>query len=276
MMKLKLILLTLCVTALSLSAQEYAWKSAAMDASRTGCITPSKDNLEEALGYFEKGKYIAPNGTVYSKKSATAKTAAAVIAAQPAMARVKDVIAYSPEELRARHPESALSNWFVDIVMAKTEQLAGKPVHFGVGNFGGIRANMPQGDVILDDMLSMFPFKNSLVYLEMKGSAIRSILEKMAEERFHVIGGVRVVVENRKLVSVEIAGEPLDDEKVYGVASISFLLRGGDGLSLADDALLIQNYDVDIIDAVLEHVYAETAAGRPITAQVDGRVVIKK
>jgi 2',3'-cyclic-nucleotide 2'-phosphodiesterase (5'-nucleotidase family) len=228
------------------------------------------------LGTFKGGKYIAPDGSVHKKNSAAAKTARVVLDAQPAMARVKDVVGYSTDVMRVEYPESALSNWFVDILMAKTEKLAGKKVDVGVGNFGGIRVNMPKGDIILDDMLSMFPFKNSLVYLEMKGSAIRRILEKMAAEHFHVIGGVRVVVENRKLVSVEIAGEPLDDEKVYGVASISFLLRGGDGLSLADDALLVQNFEVDIIDAVLEHVYAETAAGRPITAKVDGRVMIKK
>ena len=272
----KLFLLLAVLASSALMAQDYTWKSARIDGSRTGVVTPSKDNISETIGYFEKGKYIAPNGKKYSKNSATAKTAAAVIAAQPAMARVKDVIAYSPEELRAKHPESGLSNWFVDIVMAKTEELAGKPVHFGVTNFGGIRANMPQGDVILDDMLSMFPFKNSLVYLEMKGSTIRGILENMAATRFQVVGGVRVVVENGKLVSAEIAGEPIDDEKIYGVATISFLLKGGDGITMEDGALTIQNFDVDIIDAVLEHVYAETAAGRPITAKPDGRVVIKK
>ena len=275
MMK-KLFLLFAVLASSALMAQDYSWKSARIDGSRTGCITPSKDNVAEAIGHFEKGKYIAPGGKKYPKKSATAKTAAAVLAAQPAMARVKDVIAYSPKELSARRPESALSNWFVDIVMAKTAQLAGKPVHFGVTNFGGIRTNMPVGDVILDDMLSMFPFKNSLVYLEMKGSTIRGILENMAATHFQVVGGVRVVVENGKLVSAEIDGEPIDDEKVYGVATISFLLKGGDGITMEDGALTIQNFDVDIIDAVLEHVYAETAAGRPLAPEADGRVVIKK
>ena len=110
----------------------------------------------------------------------------------------------------------------------------------------------------------------------MKGSTIRGILENMAATHFQVVGGVRVVVENGKLVSAEIAGEPIDDEKTYGVATISFLLRGGDGITMEDGALTIRNYDVDIIDAVLEHVYAETAAGRPIAPKADGRVVIKK
>jgi 2',3'-cyclic-nucleotide 2'-phosphodiesterase (5'-nucleotidase family) len=125
-------------------------------------------------------------------------------------------------------------------------------------------------------MLSMFPFKNQLVYLEHSGKQIRKILEEMAAGRFQVLGGVRVVAEDGKLVSVEIGGEPLDDDRIYGMATISFLLAGGDGLSLADNALSMTVFeDVDIIDAVLEYVYAQTAAGKPIEYKADGRVVVK-
>ncbi len=260
----------------TLSAQEYDWKPVPMDASRTGCISPSKDNVREALGYFKGGKYIAPNGSVYKRNSAVARTARVVLDAQPEMARVKDVIGHSKEAMVVSYPESALSNWFIDLLMAKVERLAGKKVDIGIGNFGGIRIDMPEGDIILDDMLSMFPFKNQLVYVEHSGKQIRSILEEMAAGRFQVLGGVRVVAEDGKLVSAEIGGEPLDDDKTYGMATISFLMTGGDGLSLADNAISMTIFeDMDIIDAVLEYVYAETAAGRDIEYKTDGRVVVK-
>ena len=260
----------------TLSAQEYSWKTVPVDGSRTGCISPSKDNVREALGYFKGGKYIAPDGSVYKRNSAVARTARVVLDAQPKMARVKDVIGHSKEAMVVSYPESALSNWFIDLLMAKVEKLAGKKVDIGIGNFGGIRIDMPQGDIILDDMLSMFPFKNQLVYVEHSGKQIRSILEEMAAGRFQVLGGVRVVAEDGKLVSVEIGGEPLDDDRTYGMATISFLMTGGDGLTLADKALSVTIFeDVDIIDAVLEYVYAETAAGRDIEYKTDGRVVVK-
>jgi 2',3'-cyclic-nucleotide 2'-phosphodiesterase (5'-nucleotidase family) len=192
------------------------------------------------------------------------------------MARVKDVIGYSPAVMEAYFPESALSNWFVDILMAKVEKLSGKKVDIGIANFGGIRVDMPQGDIILDDMLSMFPFKNQLVYVEHTGKEIRNILESMAAGRFQVLGGVRVVADGGKLVSAEIGGEPIDDDRIYGLATISFLLAGGDGLTLEQNARSVTVYkDVDVIDAILEHVYAETAAGRPIEYKADGRVVVK-
>ena len=260
----------------ALSAQDYTWHHVPVDGSRTGCVSPSKDNVAEALGRFKGGKYIAPDGKVYKKNSAVAKTARVVLDAQPEMARAKDVIGYSTEAMVVSYPESALSNWFVDLLMSKVADLSGKKVDVGVGNFGGIRTDMPKGDIILDDMLSMFPFKNQLVYLEHSGKQIRKILEEMAAGRFQVLGGVRVVAEDGKLVSVEIGGEPLDDDRIYGMATISFLLAGGDGLSLADNALSKTVFeDVDIIDAVLEYVYAQTAAGKPIEYKADGRVVVK-
>lgn len=275
MMKNYIFLLIILLSA-SLSAQTYSWKAVSMDGSRTGCTTPMADNVKQALGEVESGNYLAPNGKVFKKKSATAQTAQIVIEAQPVMARVKEVVGYSPEALGKGYPESKLSNWAVDIIMDQVQKVSGKPVHMGVLNFGGIRANMPQGDVILDDMQSMFPFKNHIVYLEMMGCEIRRILEHMAARRFQVLGGVRVVAEGGQLVSVEIDGAPLDDEKVYGVASISFLLRGGDGIALEESALTVQNFDVDIIDAIMNHVYAEKAAGRPLTAELDGRVIVRK
>lgn len=271
-----LIVAVLSLSAAAAAGQEYEWKHVKMDGRRTGCVSPSKDNVRECLGEFDGCRYVAPNGIKYKKRSAAGRTAKVVLEAQPAMARVKDVIAYSDEGMIAEYPESALSNWFVDLIMAKTEALSGKKVHIGITNFGGIRTDLPAGDIILDDMLSMFPFRNTLVYVEHTGKQIREFLELMAARRFEVLGGVRVVAENGKLTYVEIDGEPLDDEKVYGLATISFLLKGGDGLSLDKNALHIHNFDnVQIIDAVLEHVHAETAAGHSIGYRKDGRVTVK-
>lgn len=275
-MKKIALIIAMALCSVGAVGQEYEWRHVEMDGSRTGTASPSKDNVAETVGTFKDGKYVAPNGKTFKKRSTVGRTARIVLDAQPAMARVKDVIGYSTEAMEVAYPESALSDWFIDIIMARTEELMGKKVDIGIGNFGGIRIDMPQGDIILDDMLSMFPFKNQLVYVEHKGKEIRKILEQMAAGRFEVLGGVRVVAEDGKLVSAEIGGEPIDDEKVYGLATISFLLTGGDGLTLADNALSVTVFEnEDIIDAVLAYVNAETAAGRPIEYKMDGRVTVK-
>lgn len=251
----------------------FSWSRNVMDGSRTGVECPSADNAAEALGYVKGGKYFAPSGNVYRSRTVR-KTAELVMAAQPAMAPVKKVVGYSPRVMKAEYPESDLSNYFIDKLMSATESISGKPVDVGIVNFGGIRVDMPQGDVLVDDIMSMFPFKNHLVYVSLKGSRLREIFSGMAEHGFQVVGGVRLVAKDGQLVSAEIGGEPIDDDRTYGLATISFLLNGGDDLSLSKDALEIIEYPVYIYDAMMDIITRDTAEGKPIEYSRDGRVVI--
>ena len=248
--------LILILCSISLAAQEYSWESEDMDGSRTAALEKGEIKLK--------------------KNSAAAKTIALVEAAQPAMARVKEVIGHSTEALSKSYPQSKLSNWTVDTIMEKVASLSGKKVDVGFANFGGIRVDMPQGDILLDDILSMFPFKNNLVYIEHKGSTLRGIFEWMASTRVQPIGGVEMVVQDGKLESLLIGGEPLDDDKVYVVATNSFLLYGGDGFFLAKDAVDMKIYDELVLDAMLESIRKFTAQGRPFEYKLDSRVIIKK
>lgn len=253
---------------------KFSWSRDRMDGSRTGCISPSADDVEESVGKVKGRTYYAPNGRVY-KGGTVADVASAVLKAQPVMAPVKKVIGHAPVAMVREEPECALSDMFIDTIMAAVERKSGKKVHVGIGNFGGIRVDLPAGDILLDDMLSMFPFKNSIVYVALKGKDIRVILEEMAATRIQVLGGVRIEVSDGKLVSVLIDGQPLDDDRIYGVATISFLMDGGDNLHVGRNAVEVLEYkDIDIIDIMLDYVNSETAAGRDIVYRTDGRVRI--
>lgn len=276
MSRFKMFLACVMLSLASASAQEYNWKTVPMDASRTGCKATSADNVDRAMGVMRAdGTYVSPSGKEFDKGSATARVASVVIAAQPQMADLKKVIAYSQQEMPKERGESTLSNWFVGVVMDKVSALAGKKCDVGICNFGGIRKSMPQGEVILDDIQSMFPFRNYLAMVEMKGSRLREIFELMAREGFQAIGGASIEVVDGKLASVKVGDEPLDDNKEYAVATISFLLNGGDGLYLAENALKLNEYDVLIFDAVMEHINAVTSAGEPIVAPEVKHVTIR-
>lgn len=268
-----LAILSLSVSAL---AQDYSieWKRTQIVGQRTGVQFANADNVKEAIGEVRGAKYLAPSGKVY-KRGVTRKVAGIMLDAQPAMSDVKQVIAYSPKMMVKHGPECELSDWFVDILISKCAELTGKKVDVGFANFGGIRVDMPQGNVLKDDILSMFPFRNRLCYLELKGSDLRVIFEQMARQKWQVVGGARCV-SNRAgdLISVEIGGEPLDDDKVYGVTTIDFLLNGGDGYCIEKNALSVTVLDKYIIDVVLPYVEELTAQGKPIEYQTDGRIKI--
>ena len=74
--------------------------------------------------------------------------------------------------------------------------------------------------------------------------------------------------------SVTVDGKPLDDNALYGVATNSFLLDGGDGFFLeknAEEKIVCTGY---VYDGVLQYVRKLTAAGRSIEYHLDERIVI--
>lgn len=265
----------LLLPALAAQAFDWEWSKTPMRATRTGVTIASADNVSEAIGSVSGSVYYAPSGAKF-KKGITPAVAALMLDAQPVMAPVKKVVGYSTKEMRRHKPECELSDMIVDCLMAKTAEVTGKKVDVGVTNFGGIRVDMPQGDVILDDIMSMLPFTNYLCYLEVKGRDLRYLFEKMAASQVQVIGGARLVVKDRKLVSVTVGGKPLNDNAVYGVATIDFLLDGGDNVSVSRNALSLTKTDVLIRDALMEYLDGLREAGKPIEYKTDGRVEIQK
>jgi len=263
---------SLCV---SLSAQDMTWKRTVMEGSRTGVRASSAKDVPEAIGRMDGKKYVSPSGKVF-RGGATPKVASLILDAQKAMADVKQPIAVSAKAMTTNgYPECDLGDWFVDELMRYVREKYGKKVDFGLANYGGVRVDMPEGVVLKDDILSMFPFKNNVCYLELKGSDLRYALENMAATRWQLLGGVRCVADKSgKLLSCEVGGEPLDDDKTYGVVTISFLLDGGDGLRIARNAQNLEIYPEYIMDVMLSYVQSLTAEGKIIDYQTDGRIQI--
>ena len=59
------------------------------------------------------------------------------------------------------------------------------------------------------------------------------------------------------------------------MATISFLLNGGDGLNLAQDALAVDQLNAIVNEPLMKHIRKETAAGRKIGYKKDGRITIR-
>ena len=242
---------------------DITWGKEAVDGHRTGVSASSASNVEEAMGYVKGRTYHAPNGKRF-RGGATRDVAGLLLEAQPAMAQVKQVIGYSTRFMDRTYPECELYDWYVDEMMRATADSVGKKVDIGIVNRGGVRIEMPQGEVLYDDIMSMFPFKNNLCYVALKGKDVRVILDQMAASTFQILGGVKVVARNGKVISAEVDGEPLDDEKVYGVATLNFLLDGGDGYFIARNAVEVIHSNGWLYETMIPYVQSLTAQGKPV------------
>ena len=252
------------------------WKRIPMDGSRTGVVPVNAENVDTALGAFEDD-YIAPNGTHFAD-GATPEVAMLLMDAQPRMARLKQVVGHNArtmENLRTQ-PDLPLGNLVADALRAKGSDYFGVPMDFAITNYGGIRIPMPEGAVTLDDIESMFPFKNYMCYAKVRGEGLQRLFAQLAKTKaFQPISGARVKVKDHELVSAEIGGKPIDPKRLYNVTTIDFLLSGGDQIAigaLAEDVILTP---VLIRDVMLDFVQAKEAKGEIIDYEGDGRVVME-
>lgn len=125
--------------------------------------------------------------------------------------------------------ESGLGSWMADCY----KDWSGADAAFQNG--GGMRADIPAGPVTLRTIFSVMPFDNSIVKLKLTGAELRSALDHgVGSPRLVQVGGLsaeyhRMRPRHERLAAVSVGGAPLDDKKVYTVATLDFLVSGGDG-----------------------------------------------
>ena len=108
---------------------------------------------------------------------------------------------------------------------------------FSFQNLGGLRADLPAGDLTARDIFSVLPFGNELVVVEMDGRTVRRIIERKLAGRSGGIctAGAKIAFDKTRpdydrVVALEIAGQPWDPDRVYKVVCTSFLMEGNSGL----------------------------------------------
>ena len=153
-------------------------------------------------------------------------------------------------------------------------------------NGGGIRAGKEYkaGDKLTRrHILAELPFGNKSVVTRVTGKAIKIALENGFSQveqragRFPQISGITVVADFKapagsRVVSVEFDGKPIDEQKVYAVATNDFMARGGDGYTtLADPNATGDTGDKLIANDVM--VYARKLGS--VNAKVEGRITVR-
>lgn len=175
----------------------------------------------------------------------------------------------------ARGAESPMGNLLTDIMRQKAAaQLA-------FHNPGGIRADFKSGDITLRDVYNVNPFDNTIVTMRMTGAKVRELLLSSFDGQYGAlqISGMRVVYERAtKKLSAEVADgdgtSPLDDKKIYTIATNSFLAAGGDGFGIFAAAESRRDTGISFRDAVTEYLQ-KTGAVPSKRADIDGRISIK-
>lgn len=175
------------------------------------------------------------------------------------------------ENVRTR--ETNLGNFIADVWRLT------QGTDIGLQNGGGIRNSIPAGEITLADLLSVQPFGNTVVTFKITGAQLREAMENSVSRvedgsgRFMQISGMTLTWDGSRppgsrVVEITVGGAPLDPNKVYSVATNSFVGNGGDGYEVftrSQDFVDTQFVDVDVVADFIR------AAGT-ISPQVEGRI----
>ena len=240
------------------------WKADPVDGHRTGVVYAPASESSGSIGFFKGRTYVSPSGRHF-RKGTVPRVARLMLESQDRISEIRQVVAYSEKAMTRNSYECALYDWYVDELMRAVQDSVGRRVHLGIANRRGVRGDIPEGPVMYSDLMTVFPFNNHICYLALKGSEIRSILGRMASTEFQIVGGAKITAIDGGIVSVEIDGEPLADDKVYGVATIDYLLDGGDGYRLAENALETIVCEGVLYDTMLSWVKMTADSGRKLS-----------
>ena len=200
-------------------------------------------------------------------------------------AKLDEVVAHTDVNLIIKDPETGvrvnrnMETNLGDLVADAYRAATGADV--AMVNGGGIRADLPAGDITLRQIQECHPFGNALCMAEANGQQILDALEWGSRNApgenggfLHVSGltyEINTTVPNSctnddkgnftgvtgeyRVRNVMVNGEPLDPEKTYTVASHNYMLKsGGSGACMfINDPILLDEIKLDY-EAVIDYI----------------------
>jgi 2',3'-cyclic-nucleotide 2'-phosphodiesterase (5'-nucleotidase family) len=195
-------------------------------------------------------------------------------------------VALNGERADVRSKETNLGNLIADGMAAKANEFI--PTYIALQNGGGIRASMDQGDITLGEVLTVLPFGNNLVTLDLTGDEILAALEHSVSApgagAFMQVSGLKFKYDQAKPVGERVwhvealtadGYEELQPDKTYRVATNAFTADGGDGYSMfktaKDEGRITELYIVDfeVFTSYLEKF-------NPVSPVVEGRIIVQE
>jgi len=172
-----------------------------------------------------------------------------------------------------RTGETNLGNLITDAMRTKLDTDA------AITNGGGIRASIDQGEITQGEVITVLPFGNTAMAIELSGADLKAALEHGVSEYpateglFPQVSGIKFTFDGdaepgNRVQKVWVGGEELDPNKMYTVATNDFMKAGGDGYSMFADAPIVKEAG-GLEEVLMEYIEANA----PVAPETEGRIV---
>jgi 2',3'-cyclic-nucleotide 2'-phosphodiesterase (5'-nucleotidase family) len=186
------------------------------------------------------------------------------------------VISVSTVEMNKDRPESYLTNFLGDLLLAEAaiisvnQGLEATP-NVSFFNYGGIRSNLPAGEITVGKIYELMPFENELVFVKLSGKKMKSFLDYIAARGGDSVGGVRFVISDNQADKIKIGTKDFDQQKSYWMVTNDYVAAGGDGLSMLQNSEDYIQSGLKIRDIIITHLEKKQKDGEALSPTLDGR-----
>ncbi len=187
---------------------------------------------------------------------------------------MNDVVAVSAKELTKERPEGTLNDFFADAMYSSAKDW-GIAFDFAYTNYGGLRINLPEGNIYRYKVFELMPFENTLATVKFKGEDIQKFFDFIATSGGDPISGARFTIDGKKAVDITIDGQPFDASKTYTVLTSDYMANGGDGGVIFSEAMERKDLTYKLRDGILLYLEKKTKSGERLNPVIDGRIKIK-
>lgn len=185
---------------------------------------------------------------------------------------MNEVIGVAAQTMKGHAPESLLSNFSADVYrQAASEYYKGK-VDIAIVNLGGLRTEIPAGDITVRKVFELMPFENELVIVWLRGDKLLALLNYFASMGGEGVSGLRMKISKKKAGNIYIDNKPIDAAKLYSIATNDYLAGGNDKMLQLAMYVKRVNTGIKIRAVLLDFIKAETKKGNMIQSKLDGRI----
>ncbi|MGI9627990.1 MAG: 5'-nucleotidase C-terminal domain-containing protein [Longimicrobiales bacterium] len=166
-------------------------------------------------------------------------------------------------------PEGTLDNLVADALLDEVQEWARAPVDIVLLNDGGLRVPIPAGPIQVRIAYELLPFENYITVLTLSGAQVESLADQVAQTGGEPIAGWTMVLREGDATSVQVAGESVDPDAQYRLATVDYLADGGGSWSVLWEPMAREDLPMLIRDIFVAYVREEGEV-RPA---LDGRIV---
>jgi 5'-nucleotidase len=168
---------------------------------------------------------------------------------------MEKVIGQTARELPNDQP--ALLNFVSDFVYDRGCELNGAPIDLALMNVGSLRRSLPKGNITQGMIISMQPFTNRILVMDLLGSDLIDALKVYARRGGDGVSSrVRATFdpETNQLVDATVNGVRIDPTKTYKVATIDYLAGGGDYMVPLKNGKILTQSDKIVYDDLISYI----------------------